>query len=117
MNLETGPVTAPEELGDPQTLGGTLQMARTEVKAVGSGAEVREMVADKAGHIHETVLPLKEFGIREYLSETDRGRRNWKGENKKCPAPVDAIRRRGRGQNSSRRTQNFCHSLATLRLR
>ena len=105
VDLETGAVvavTAPAELGDPQTLGGTLQMAREEVQAVGSEAEVREVVADKGCHSNETVLELKELGLRGYLSETDRGRRNWKGKNKKYQAPVYANRRRIRGRRGRR---------------
>ena len=105
VDLETGAVlavTAPEKLGDPQTMGETLQMARAEVKAVGSGAEVREVVAHKGYHSNETVLELKELGIRGYLSETDRGRRNWKGKNRKYQAPVYANRRWIRGRRGRR---------------
>ena len=47
-----------EEL-DPKTLGETLQMAQEEVEAVGSGAQVREVVADKGYDSNETVLELK----------------------------------------------------------
>ena len=43
--------------------------------AVESGAEAREVVADKGYHSNETVLELKALGLRSYLSETDRGRR------------------------------------------
>ena len=105
VDLETGAVvavTAPEELGDTQTMGDTLQMAREEVEAVGSGAQVREVVADKGYHSNETVLELKEQGLRGYLSETDRGRRNWKGKNKKFQMPVYANRRRIRGRRGRR---------------
>ena len=105
VDLETGAVvavTAPEELGDPQTLGETLRMAQEEVEAVGSGAPVREVVADKGYHSNKTVLELKELGLRGYLSETDRGRRNWKGKNRKYQAPVYANRRRIRGRRGRR---------------
>ena len=105
VDLETGAVvavTAPEELGDTQTLGGTLGMAQEEVEAVGWGAQVQEVVADKGYHSNETVLELKELGIRGYLSETDRGRRNWKGKNRKYQAPVYANRRRIRGRRGRR---------------
>ena len=61
------------------------------MNAVGSGAEVREVVADKGYHSNETVLELKEQGLRGYLSETDRGRRNWKGKNRKYGAGVRAL--------------------------
>ncbi len=105
VDLETGAVvavTAPEKLGDPQTLGDTLRMAQEEVEAVGSGAGVREVVADKGYHSNETVLELKTLGLRGYLSETDRGRRNWKGKNRKYQAPVYANRRRIRGRRGRR---------------
>ena len=105
VDLETGAVvavTAPEELGDPQTMGATLRMAQEKVKATGSGAEVREVVADKGYHSNETVLALQELGLRGYLSETDRGRRNWKGKNRKYQAPVYANRRRIRGRRGRR---------------
>ena len=99
VDLETGAVvavTAPEELGD------TLRMAREGVKAVGSGAQVREVVTDQGYHSNETVLEMKELGLRGYLSEPDRGRRNWKGKNRKYQAPVYANRRRIRGRRGRR---------------
>ena len=105
VDLETEAVvavTAPEELGDPQTLGKTLRMAQEEVEAVGSDAQVREVVADKGYHSNGTVLELKELGLREYLSETDRGRPNCKGKNRKYQAPVYANRRRIRGRRGRR---------------
>ena len=85
VDLETGAVvavTAPEELGDAQTMGTPSGVAREEVKAVGSGAQVREVVTDQGYHSNETILELKELGLRGYLSEPDRGRRNWKGKNR-----------------------------------
>ena len=105
VDLETGAVvavTAPEELGDAQTMGDTLRMAREEVEAVGSGVPVREVVTDQGYHSNETVLGLKELGLRGYLSEPDRGRRNWKGKNRKYQAPVYANRRRIRGRRGRR---------------
>ena len=128
VDLETGAVvavTAPEKLGDTQTLGGTLRMAQEEVEAVGSGAEVRKVVADKGYHSNETVLELKELGLRGYLSETDRGRRNWKGRNRKYQAPVYANRRRIRGRRGRRLQRQrselverpFAHQFTTAGLR
>ena len=105
MDLETGAVvavTAPDELGDTQTMGETLRMAQEEVTAVEPDAEVHEVVADKGYHSNETVLELKALGLRSYLSETDRGQRNWKGNNKKYQAPVYANRRRIRGRRGRR---------------
>ena len=125
VDLETGAVTAPEELGDTQTMGDTLRMAWEEVKAVGSGAQVREVVTDQGYHSNETVLELKELGLRGYLSETDRGRRNWKGKNRKYQAPVYANRRRIRGRRGRRLQRRrselverpFAHQFATGGLR
>ena len=105
VDLETGAVvavTAPAELGDTQTMGDTLLMAREEVKAIRSGAQVREVVTDQGYHSNETVLEMKELGLRGYLSEPDRGRRNWKGKNRKYQAPVYANRRRIRGRRGRR---------------
>lgn len=76
VDLEAGAVTAPDELGDTRTMGRTLKMAREKVEAVGADAEVLEVVADKECHSNETVLELKDLGLRCYLSETDRGRRS-----------------------------------------
>ena len=106
-------------------MGDTLQMAREEVETVGSGAQVREVVSDKGYHSNETVLELKEQGLRGYLSETDRGRRNWKGKNKKFQMPVYANRRRIRGRRGRRLQRRrselverpFAHQLTTEGLR
>ena len=77
-------------------------MAQEEVEAIGSGAQVREVVADKGYHSNETVLELKPLGLRGYLSETDRGRRNWKGKNRNYQVPVYANWRRIRGRRGRR---------------
>ncbi len=69
VNEAVGAVT--EELGDTQTMGDTLQMAREEMKAVGSGAQLREVVTDQGYHSIQTVLELKDLGLRGYLSEPD----------------------------------------------
>ena len=67
-----------------------------------NSTQVREVVADKGYHSNETVLELKALGLRGYLSETDRGRRNWKGKNQKYQVPVYANRRRIRGRRGRR---------------
>ena len=64
-------------------MGDTLRMAQDEVEAVRSGAQIREVVTDQGYHSNETVLELKELGLLGYLSATDRGRRNWKGKNRR----------------------------------
>ncbi len=60
-------------------------------------APLSEIVADKGYHSNAVVKTCRERGIRSYISEPNRGRRNWKGK----PAERDATyanRRRIRGQ-------------------
>ena len=78
-------VTAPEELGDAQRMGDTLRVAREEVEAFGSGAQVREVVTDQGYHSNETVLELKELGLRGYLSETGSWPAELEGEEPEIP--------------------------------
>src|SRR5439155_1206267 len=56
-----------------------------------------ELVTDKGYHSNETMVDLKVFGIRSYVSEPNRGQRNWKGKHEERDA-VYANRRRIRGQ-------------------
>jgi transposase len=56
-----------------------------------------ELVTDKGYHSNETMVDLKEFKIRSYISEPKRGRRNWTGKATERNA-VYANRRRIRGE-------------------
>lgn len=40
--------------------------------------EIKEVVADKGYHSNQVVVDLEAVGVRSYISEPDRGRRNWK---------------------------------------
>ena len=40
-------------------------------------AAVMEVPADKGYHCTETVVELEQLGVRSYIAEPDRGRRNW----------------------------------------
>ena len=53
---------------------------------------VRELVGDKGYHSNQVLLDLEAVGVRAYLSEPDRGRRNWCGKT----AARDAVYRNGR---------------------
>jgi transposase len=54
---------------------------------------IKEVVADKGYHSNQVMVDLEAVGARSYVSEPDRGRRNWKDN----PAARDAIyRNRGR---------------------
>jgi transposase len=75
--------------GDTQTVRGTLQqavenlLAVSEKEAAGDKLAdplVMELVADKGYHSNEVLTDLQGLGIRTYISEPDRGRRNWKGK-------------------------------------
>jgi transposase len=60
-----------------------------------------EIIADKGYHSNQTMIELEAVGIRSYVAEPDRGRRDWS----KAPAaqiPVSANRRRIRGARGRR---------------
>src|SRR5437667_265519 len=67
--------------------------------AKASGIETptqEDLVTDKGYHSNDTLVDLKEFGIRSYISEPKRGQRNWIGKKAERDA-VYANRRRIRG--------------------
>ena len=63
--------------GDTTTLVDTLVTAAEQVEAVGAPG-IAEDVADKGYHSNETMVGLAAIGVRSYVSEPDRGRRNWR---------------------------------------
>ena len=65
-----------------------------------AGAGLADVVGDKGYHSNETMVAFAAIGVRSYISEPDRGRRNWKG-NAAARDAVYANRRRirrARGQ-------------------
>jgi transposase len=58
---------------------------------------IAEVVADKGYHSNETMRDLRDQTIRTYISEPDRGRRDWEGKAAE-QAAVYANRRRIRGE-------------------
>src|SRR3954469_19455962 len=58
---------------------------------------VEEVVADKGYHSNEVAVGLSELGVRIYIAEPDRGRRNWEGKQAAKEA-VYGNRRRVRGR-------------------
>ena len=74
----------------------TLLDAAAHIAAVEGTAGVTEVGGDKGYHSNETMVAFRELGIRSYVSEPDRGRRNWKGKAAAQQA-VYANRRRIRG--------------------
>ena len=91
--------------GDTGSLGWTLLETQLNLERVAEDEDaaramharpLREVVADKGYHSNETMTNLKQSNIRSYISEPDRGRRNWKGKHD-AQVAVYANRRRIKG--------------------
>jgi transposase len=62
---------------------------------------VEEVVADKGYHSNQVAVGLSELGVRTYIAEPDRRRRNWEGRQAEKEA-VYGNRRRIRGERGKR---------------
>ena len=62
---------------------------------------LEEIIADKGYHSNQTMVDLDAVGIRSYIAEPDRGRRDW-SEEPEAQAPVYGNRRRMRGARGRR---------------
>ena len=85
IDLDTGAVVSvtvqPADDGDTQTLAATVITAAEQIETVQPVADaVRELVGDKRYHSNQVLVDLEATGVRAYLSEPDRGRRNWRGK-------------------------------------
>jgi transposase len=93
--------------GDTSTLGRTLEKAKTQIKRVQKKPRacdpggLQEVVADKGYHSTAVLQELQAAGLRAYLSEPDRGRRQWRGDTEGRKT-VYANRRRNRGARGQR---------------
>jgi transposase len=80
----------------------TLIEAAEQIEAVRPDGEgIGEVVGDKGYHSNQSLVDFEAVGVRSYISEPDRGPRNWK----KNPAARDAVyrnRRRIRGARGQR---------------
>lgn len=106
VDLKTGAVVAvtiqPADQGDTETIKETLTTAAENLEAVKPASEVvRELVADKGYHSKELLKDLRVLGIRTYISEPARGRRNWRDDSDARDA-VYANRRRIRASRGRR---------------
>lgn len=86
--------------GDTTSLQITLEAAKANVEQA-TGDEVQEVVADKGYHSNEIMVELKKQELRTYISEPDRGMRNWEGK-QEAKTRVYANRRRIRGDRGKR---------------
>jgi transposase len=114
VDMETGAVLAvtlqDANAGDTTTICETLITVAEQIETLIENAEtarwvapnwLSELVTDKGYHSNETLIDLKEFEIRSYVSEPNRGRRNWIGKEEER-AVVYANRRRIRGERGKR---------------
>ena len=112
VDLDTGAVIATTvqraDGGDTQSLPHTLDEAGERLDAVLCDPEsvphlastpMCEVVADKGYHSNKTMTDMSGRGIRSYVSEPNRPRRNWRGQSRERDA-VYANRRRIRGERS-----------------
>ena len=106
VDLETGAVVGVSvqdaDTGDTTTMVETLLTAAEQVEAVlPVGVHIAEIVGDKGYHSNQTLTEFVEIGLRSYISEPDRGRRNWTGK-PAARAAVYGNRRRIRGPRGQR---------------
>ena len=113
VDVETGAIIAVTvqgaDEGDTSTIGKTLEEAEEQLDAVMEKTEegqvhpdgLSEVVADKGYHSDRTLIDLEDQGLRSYVSEPDRGRRNWDGD-LDAQMAVYANRRRIRGERGKR---------------
>ena len=86
--------------GDTTTIVETAIAAAEQVEAAHAAPDeegLHEIVADKGYHSNETMVDLAAVGLRSYISEPARGRRDWSAA-PDAQAPVYRNRRRLRGR-------------------
>src|SRR3989441_7300964 len=104
VDLETGAIVAVTvqgaDQGDTTTIVETTIAAAEQVDAaqadVAEPQSLEEIIGDKGYHSNQSMGDLEAVGIRSYISEPDRGRRDWSKE-PDAQAPVHRNRRRMRG--------------------
>jgi transposase len=106
VDLETGAIVSvtvqDADDGDVETSVETLMDAAEQIEAVRpDGVGLQEVVGDKGYHSNQSLIDLEAVGIRSYISEPDRGRRNWKRK-PDARAAVYRNRRRIRGRRGLR---------------
>ncbi len=106
VDLETGAIVGvtvqDADDGDTETSIETLIAAAEQIEAVcPAGDGLQEVVGDKGYHSNQALIDLEAVGVRSYISEPDRGRRNWK-KKPEARAAVYRNRRRIRGARGLR---------------
>lgn len=109
VDLETGAIVAVTlhgaDQGDTTTLGETATAAADQIEDaqvdVDEPQTLEEIIGDKGYHSNQSMVDLEAVGIRSYIAEPDRGRRDWSNE-PEAQAPVYRNRRRMRGPRGRR---------------
>jgi transposase len=114
VDMETGAIVAvtvqPADRGDTSSIEETVQEAMDVLADVLEDEEaaeqldgelLSEIVSDKGYHSNAVLTGLAQMGIRSYISEPKRGRRNWRGKAAAQHATY-ANRRRVRGSRGRR---------------
>ena len=131
VDMKTGAVLAvtvqAADQGDTTTIEETTIEAARQMERLGADPELKirddflaELVTDKGYHSNDTMTVFREVGIRTYVSEPDRGQRNWKDKSEEKEA-VYANRRRIRGERGKELLRQrgmmlerpFAHTLET----
>ena len=109
VDMETGAIVAVTlqgaDVGDTTTIIETAIAATEQVEDAQANVDDRqsldEIVGDKGYHSNQTLIDLDAVGIRSYVSEPDRGRRDW-SKDPAARAPLYGNRRRMRGRRGRR---------------
>lgn len=109
VDLETGAIVAVTlqgaDHGDTTTIVETATAAAEQVEAAQGDVKdpqpLEEIIADKGYHSNQTMVDLDAVGVRSYVAEPARGRRDWSKE-PAAQAPVYGNRRRIRGARGRR---------------
>ena len=109
VDLETGAIVAVTlqgaDPGDTTTIVETATSAADQIEDAQADVDepqaLEEIIADKGYHSNQTMIDLDAVGMRSYIAEPDRGRRDW-SKTPEAQAPVYGNRRRVRGPRGRR---------------
>ena len=109
VDLETGAIVAVTlqgaDKGDTTTIKATATAAAAQIADAQADVDqpqpLEEIIADKGYHSNQSMVDLDAVGIRSYIAEPDRGRRDW-SKQPEAQTPVYRNRRRIRGARGRR---------------
>lgn len=109
VDLETGAIVAVTvqgaDAGDTTTIVDTMTSVIEQLDAAQADVDdpqpPEEIIADKGYHSNRIMIELEALGVRSYVAEPARGRRDWSKE-PEAQAPVYGNRRRIRGPRGRR---------------